>query len=312
MLNETGSAITPQALAYAQAFELGKYEAVEMRTKPRDHFRLEAKADFDRKFNGQLNHIKQTVHRDTVPYQRGYAIGVQKCLTRGYDVSNTLGKIVPQVPLDLDVKDNGVVDKMLKRCAKDQAKMDQARNDYRFQHMQDKQVEYDPQRQNKTWIKLVAFYSDASELNSAKVDYNCAKLRAQNYLKDYVAGQPNLTKQYDKTWNIGYNGLDSDLVATHPELVGDVDRINQISKIMNPTRYLRNPAYFKAKAIQQAKNNGGMSKVKLLKKIKKMLGLLHEPEPEHHISADLEDPVDGLPDVNTIHSDRDKEDGFDL
>lgn len=312
MLNETGSAITPQALAYAQAFELGKYEAVEMRTKPRDHFRLEAKADFDRKFNGQLNHIKQTVHRDTVPYQRGYAIGVQKCLTRGYDVSNTLGKIVPQVPLDLDVKDNGVVDKMLKRCEKDQAAMDQARDDYRFQHMQDKQVEYDPQRQNKTWIKLVAFYSDASELNSAKVDYNCAKLRAQNYLKDYAAGQPNLTKQYDKTWNTGYNGLDSDLVATHPELAGDLDRINQISKIMNPTRYLRNPAYFKAKAIQQAKNNGGMSKVKLLKKIKKMLGLLHEPEPEHHISADLEDPVDGLPDVNTIHSDRDKEDGFDL
>lgn len=311
MINQTGSAITPQALKYEQAFELGKYEAIEMRTRPKEHFRLEAKAEFDRKFNGQLDHIKQTINRDQVPYQRGYAIGVQKCAQYGLSVAKAMGP-TPQVPLDMDIEDNGVVDKMEKRCKANQKKMMDAKRDYRKMHNLDMQVMYDPQRQNKTWIKLVAFYSDASELNSSKVDLNCAKLRAQNYLKDYEAGRPDLTKRYDETWNTGYNGLDSDLVVNHPELEGDSKRIGEIRRAMNPTVYLKSPAYFKTKAILEAKKNGGVSKVGLLKKIKKTLGLLHEPEPEHHISADLEDPVDGLPNVNTKHSDSDKEDGFDL
>lgn len=305
-----GNIISPAALNYQEAFELGKYEAVEMRTKPKDYYRREAEAEFNEKFKGQLKHIKQTVRRDQVPYQRGYAIGVQKCARMGLGVVHDMN--VPQVPLKLDVEDNGVVDKMQWRLTRSENRTLSARNDYRRMHEQDKRVQYDPQRQNATWIKLVSFYTSASDTNSAKVDLSCAKLRAENYLKDYAAGRKDLTKQYDKTWSTGYQGLRSDLTKFHPELINNRMRQDAIMNAMNPTRYLKNPAYFKAKAIIEAKKNGGMSRMGMLRKIKKMLGLEKTVQPEHRISADLDEPVDGLPNVNTAHSERDQEDGFDL
>lgn len=248
----------------AAAYALGKYEAIERRTKPADELRKRARQEFDENFNGQLMHLKQCVQRNQVPYKRGYRVGVSEYLRYGKSRENSNNHARPGgFKQNLHVQDNIVYQNMNKRLIDARDKAKKAKDGYLDEVRRSKEGRYDLNKQQNSWNKLVTFYQDAANEHDAKIDLDCSKQRAQDFIND----------DNDNWSQDNQADLDS-FKRFHPDISDK--KANQIMQQMNPDEYLGSSKYFDKAAVKNARHRNHMHG--LMKKAADAISKLHSVE----------------------------------
>lgn len=243
-----------EAISRQRAYDLGKYEAVMHRTKIGDKLRSDTVNDFNRKYSGMLGHLQQSVRRDQEPYRRGYQVGTLECSKLGYTVKRAQTmSLVPDrqasVP-GLEYTENSVYKSEAKQVAELTKQTQAIKQDYVDSTRQSRQSGYNVETQNQNWDKLVHFYQFSMRTHNTQIDLDCAKARAEDYLRQYYkTGSGKNTKNIDREWNEAHHADQKTLLSFHPELINDSRKQKQTMREMNPTTYLANPAYFDKRVV---------------------------------------------------------------